>query len=122
MVNGKWEAFKASDVQLEFIRLDPFVRTALSFLGGYLQVTFKLPDVYGIFKFNVDYRRVGYTYLFSSTTVSVRPLEHTQYERFIPAAYPYYASSAAMIIGVFLFSFIQLYHQDVPQQQQQKKQ
>lgn len=113
MVNGKWEAFKAQDVQLEFIMLDPYVRTTLkSTASGHLTTKFVIPDVYGVFKLNIDYKRIGYTNLFSSVQVSVRPLEHTQYERFIPAAYPYYASSAAMIIGVFLFSFIQLYHQD----------
>ncbi len=113
MVAGKWEAFKATDVQLEFIMLDPYVRTSLkSGANGRLNTQFTIPDVYGVFKLNVDYQRVGYTHLFSSTQVSVRPLEHTEYERFIPAAFPYYASSAAMIAGVFLFSFIQLYHQD----------
>lgn len=113
MKNGKWESFKASDVQLEFIMLDPYVRTTLKAgTNGMLQTQFIIPDVYGVFKLNVDYQRLGYTHLFSSTQVSVRPLEHTQYERFIPAAFPYYASSAAMICGVFLFSFIQLYHQD----------
>jgi oligosaccharyltransferase complex subunit beta len=112
MKNGKWTPFDGTDVQLEFIRLDPFVRTTLKNVNNNLEARFKLPDVYGIFKFNVDYKRVGYTYLYSSTQMSVRPLEHTQYERFIPAAFPYYASSFAMIVGVFLFSFIQLYHQD----------
>lgn len=112
-VNGKWEAFKASDVQLEFIMLDPYVRTSLApSKSGALSTKFIIPDVYGVFKLNVEYKRIGYTNLFSSTQVSVRPLEHTQYDRFIPAAYPYYASSAAMIVGVFVFSFIQLYHQD----------
>jgi len=116
MRDGKWQPFQGTDVQLEFIRLDPFVRTTLTNKNGVLEARFQLPDVYGIFKFNVDYKRVGYTYLFSSTQMSVRPLEHTQYDRFIPAAFPYYASSFAMMVGVFLFSFIQLYHHDAPQQ------
>lgn len=111
--NGKWEAFKATDVQLEFIMLDPYIRTNLKPTPtGQFQTQFIIPDVYGVFKLNVDYSRTGLTHLFSSTQVSVRPLEHTQYERFIVAAYPYYASSGAMILGVFLFSFVQLYHQD----------
>lgn len=111
-VNGKWEAYTGSDVQLEFVRLDPFVRITLKNSKGNFNTQFKLPDVYGVFKFVVDYNRVGYTHTFSSTQVSVRPLEHTQYARFIPAAYPYYVSIFSMIIGVFLFSFIQLYHSD----------
>jgi len=112
--DGRWQPFQANDVQLEFIRLDPFVRTTLKPTGstGNLEAKFQLPDVYGIFKFNVDYKRLGYTYLYSSTQMSVRPLEHTQYDRFIPAAFPYYVSSFGMMLGVFLFSFIQLYHHD----------
>ncbi len=112
VVNGKWQPFRASDVQLEFVRLDPFVRTYLKFNNGYSNVQFQVPDVYGIFKFVVDYNRVGYTHLFSSEQVSVRPLQHTEYERFIPAAFPYYASAFTMMLGVFLFAFIQLYHSD----------
>lgn len=60
----------------------------------------------------VDYNRLGYTHLYSSTQVSVRPLEHTQYERFIKSAYPYYASAFSMMFGVFVFSFAFLYHKD----------
>lgn len=113
VVNGKWVQYKGDDVQLEFIMLDPYVRTTLKpATTGFLETKFIIPDVYGVFKLNVDYKRIGYTHLFSSNQVSVRPLEHTQYDRFIPAAYPYYASSAIMVVGVFLFSFIQLYHQD----------
>ena len=28
--DGKWVPFEADDVQLEFVRIDPFVRTALT--------------------------------------------------------------------------------------------
>lgn len=96
------------------------MRTTLKNTNGVLSVQFKVPDVYGIFKFVVDYNRVGYTHLFSSTQQSVRPLEHTQYERFIPAAFPYYASAFSMMIAVFLFTFIQLYHSDSRVEQKQK--
>mgnify|MGYP001810618464 CR=1 FL=1 len=120
-VNGKWIPFQGSDVQLEFVRLDPFVRTTLVNKNGDFETKFQIPDVYGIFKFVVDYKRIGYTNLFSSTQVSVRPLQHTEYDRFIPAAFPYYASAFAMMVGVFLFSFIQLYHQDLPQSNTIKK-
>lgn len=121
MVNGKWVPFQNNDVQLEFIRLDPFVRTTLVNKNGNFEAQYQLPDVYGIFKFEVDYNRVGYTHLFSSTQVSVRPLQHTEYDRFIPAAFPYYASAFSMMLGVFLFSFIQLYHNDAPSVEQKQK-
>ncbi|EDL80872.1 rCG30980, isoform CRA_c [Rattus norvegicus] len=107
--NGKWVPFDGDDIQLEFVRIDPFVRTFLKRKGGKYSVQFKLPDVYGVFQFKVDYNRLGYTHLYSSTQVSVRPLQHTQYERFIPSAYPYYASAFSMMAGLFLFSVVFLH-------------
>lgn len=96
--NGKWVPFDGDDIQLEFVRIDPFVRTFLkrkgmwdscqrchrthfplgnppgfdvvSSPGGKYSVQFKLPDVYGVFQFKVDYNRLGYTHLYSSTQVS----------------------------------------------------
>lgn len=128
--DGKWVPFAANDLQLEFVRIDPFVRMTLksnskcsniinsyvikSVLDGKFKANFKLPDVYGVFKFLVDYRRVGYTHLFDVQQVSVRPLLHTQYERFIRSAYPYYASSLSMMLGVILFSCVFLYHKEAP--------
>uniref|UniRef100_F1L1C8 Dolichyl-diphosphooligosaccharide--protein glycosyltransferase 48 kDa subunit n=1 Tax=Ascaris suum TaxID=6253 RepID=F1L1C8_ASCSU len=109
---GKWVPFTGKDVQLEFVRIDPFVRTTLKNTGGKLKAQFKLPDVYGVFKFLVDYRRIGYTHLYDVRQVSVRPLEHTQYERFIRSAYPYYASAFSMMLGVMLFSCVFLYHKE----------
>ncbi|XP_011355818.1 dolichyl-diphosphooligosaccharide--protein glycosyltransferase 48 kDa subunit [Pteropus vampyrus] len=107
--NGRWVPFDGDDIQLEFVRIDPFVRTFLKKKGGKYSVQFKLPDVYGVFQFKVDYNRLGYTHLYSSTQVSVRPLQHTQYERFIPSAYPYYASAFSMMAGLFLFSVVFLH-------------
>ncbi|XP_053625497.1 dolichyl-diphosphooligosaccharide--protein glycosyltransferase 48 kDa subunit [Plodia interpunctella] len=114
--HGQWKPFEAKDVQLEFVRIDPFVRTTLkSKPNGVYEAVFKVPDVWGVYQFKVDYDRVGYTRLYHSTQVSVRPLQHTQYERFIPSAYPYYVSAFSMMIGVFLFSFVFLYYkEDVP--------
>lgn len=112
--SGKWVPFQGKDVQLEFVRIDPFVRVTLKNNNGRLSAAFKLPDVLGVFKFLVDYRRVGYTHLYDVQQVSVRPLWHTQYERFIRSAYPYYASSFSMMIGLVMFSVVYLYHKDTP--------
>ncbi|EJY58138.1 AAEL017314-PA, partial [Aedes aegypti] len=73
-----------NDVQLEFVRIDPFVLTTLSHIGGKrYQAKFKIRGRVG-FQFKVNYDRIGYAHLYSTTQVSVRPLTHTQYERFIP--------------------------------------
>ncbi|CAG2227728.1 dolichyl-diphosphooligosaccharide--protein glycosyltransferase 48 kDa subunit-like [Mytilus galloprovincialis] len=116
---GKWVPFTAKDVQLEFVRIDPFVRTTLQPKNGKFSTTFKLPDVYGVYQFRVDYNRIGYTHLFSTTQVSVRPLEHTQYERFIYSAFPYYASAFSMMAGVVLFSIVFLHFKDEPKEKKE---
>ncbi|KAL3861042.1 hypothetical protein ACJMK2_007133 [Sinanodonta woodiana] len=110
--DGKWQPFQGQDIQLEFVRIDPFVRTTLTNKNGNLHTTFTLPDVYGVYQFRVDYNRIGYTHLFSTTQISVRPLQHTQYERFIPSAYPYYVSAFSMMFGVFIFSIVFLHFKE----------
>ncbi|XP_050413195.1 dolichyl-diphosphooligosaccharide--protein glycosyltransferase 48 kDa subunit [Patella vulgata] len=112
LTDGQWKPFQGKDVQLEFVRIDPFVRTTLKQKNGLLYVSFKLPDVYGVYQFRVDYNRVGYTRLFSTTQVSVHPLKHTQYERYIPSAYPYYISTFSMMFGVCIFSFVFLHYKE----------
>ncbi|VDN99037.1 unnamed protein product [Rodentolepis nana] len=107
--NGFWRDYVANDVQLELIRIDPFIRRYLKHTGHTYEMKMQLPDVYGVFKLVVDYNRPGYTSIFSASQISVRPFTHTQYERFIISAYPYYASSISMMIGVFFLSFVYLY-------------
>lgn len=114
LVNGEWVPFDARDVQMEFFRIDPFVRLYMNKTANkkFYGADFKLPDVYGVFQFKVDYNRIGYTHLFSTTQMSVRPFEHTQYERFIYSAYPYYVSAFSMLIGLFFFSLVFLHYRD----------
>ncbi|MPC50675.1 Dolichyl-diphosphooligosaccharide--protein glycosyltransferase subunit [Portunus trituberculatus] len=80
----------------------------------------QVPDVYGVYQFKVEYNRVGFTRLYSSTQVSVRPFTHLQYERFIECAYPYYASAFSMMVGVFLFSLVFLHHKESPSKTKHK--
>ena len=75
-----------------------------------METEFTLPDVYGVFQFRVDYERRGYTFVHDSEQVSVRPLLHTQYERFIVAAYPYYTGALSMMVGFVVFALVFLHH------------
>jgi len=109
LVQGTWQVFNGNDVQLEFVRIDPFVRLPLKKKDAVFYTKFMLPDVYGVYQFRVDYNRVGYTHLYSSTQVSSKPLLHTQYERFIPSAFPYYTSAFSMMAGVMVFSLFFLH-------------
>lgn len=67
---NRWVPYDIDDVQLEFVRIDPFVRTLLkNKSNGKYESIFKIPDVYGVYQFKVDYSRIGYTSLYSSTQV-----------------------------------------------------
>uniref|UniRef100_A0A7S3XL48 Dolichyl-diphosphooligosaccharide--protein glycosyltransferase 48 kDa subunit n=1 Tax=Heterosigma akashiwo TaxID=2829 RepID=A0A7S3XL48_HETAK len=109
--NGeKWEPFNTDDLQIEFVMLDPYIRKTMTNdgQGGY-STTLKTPDVYGVFKFHVLYRRPGLSVINFDTQVSVRPFKHDEYERFIPAAFPYYAGAFSTMAGFFVFSLFFLY-------------
>lgn len=70
---GIWTGYVSDDVQLEFVRIDPFVRTNLKRVpgsSGLYEARFKIPDVYGVYQFKIDYHRKGYTFVNSATQVS----------------------------------------------------
>ncbi|CAO3630802.1 unnamed protein product [Mucor hiemalis] len=112
--NNKWVPFEADDVQLEVIMLDPYIRTTLKQVPtqgesyGRFEANLRLPDVYGVFTFKVNYKRTGLTYILAEDQVSIRPFRHNEYPRFLTAAYPYYASTGSMIVGFIVFSAVWL--------------
>jgi len=107
---SKWVPYNANDVQLEFIMLDPYVRTFLkSDNKGKYSVEFTIPDVYGVFSFKVDYKRQGYTNINLKNIKSVRPFRHDEYPRFIYMAYPYYLSAISMAAGVVILTIFLLF-------------
>ena len=116
---SKWDPIKGDwapcscrrDIQLEFTMLDPFIRTSLPAVKGSpgkYSTTFRAPDRHGVFKFIVDYKRKGWSYLYSSTTVPVVPPRHDGYPRFLSAAWPYYAGAISTSVGFFVFSLVWL--------------
>ena len=74
----------------------------------------RAPDVYGVFQFKVNYWRPGYGSISVAEEVLVRPFRHDEFERFIPAAYPYYASTFSMMVGSFVLGAVVLYHKPIP--------
>ncbi len=95
--------FNGTDVQLEFVRIDPFVRTTLKNKGrekeilvvflliikkilnlaGQLEAQFRVPDTYGIFKFVIDYNRIGYTHLQTSTQVGFSHILKSKFKNYL---------------------------------------
>ncbi|KAK8946310.1 Dolichyl-diphosphooligosaccharide--protein glycosyltransferase 48 kDa subunit [Platanthera guangdongensis] len=57
-----WKPYVADDVQVQFYMMSPYVLKTLSTnLMGLYSTSFKVPDVYGVFRFKVEYQRLGYT-------------------------------------------------------------
>ncbi|XP_071722437.1 dolichyl-diphosphooligosaccharide--protein glycosyltransferase 48 kDa subunit-like [Rutidosis leptorrhynchoides] len=109
--SGKsWEPYVADDVQVQFYLMTPYVlKTLSSDQKGLYRASFKVPDVYGVFQFKVEYHKLGYTSLSLSEQSPVRPYNHNEYERFITTAFPYYGASFVTMAGFFVFSFVFLY-------------
>ncbi len=112
--DGEWVPFIADDMQMEFVMLDPYVRTTMKVnkVTGKFTAIFDAPDAYGIFKFRVLYRRPGFSVLHAETKVSLRPFKHDEYERFIPTAYPYYTSALTMGVAFLIFSILFIMSED----------
>ncbi|KAL2927491.1 Dolichyl-diphosphooligosaccharide--protein glycosyltransferase 48 kDa subunit [Bienertia sinuspersici] len=107
---ASWEPYIADDVQVQFYMMSPYVLKNLSTdKKGLYYTSFKVPDVYGVFQFKVEYHRLGYTSLSLSKQIPVRPFRHNEFERFITAAYPYYGSCFSMMAGFFIFALVHLY-------------
>jgi len=58
--DGKWVPFHASDVQLDFVRIDPFVRMTMVSKKGKFEAKFTIPDVYGVYQFKVSFFNLSF--------------------------------------------------------------
>lgn len=113
MVEDMWIPFQGRDVQLELVRVQPMIRTTLQpSEDGLLSASFRVPDLPGVYKFRVEYRRLGYSFIEAQQQVTVRPRMSSEQQRFEPAAYPFFAGAISMMFGVFVFSFVFLHHRD----------
>lgn len=103
---GVWGEYSVDDMQLEFVMLNPWVRTRLAPTGNGDNSTYAavvpVPDQIGIYKFRIAYYRPGVGGLELEEVVPIRPFLHNEYRRFIPMAYPYYAACFTMLASVFM--------------------
>lgn len=106
----------SDDLQVEFVMLDPYLRIFLRSIDGTstYSATFKAPDKYGIFKFRIDHKRVGYNHLHLESVAPLRNFKHNDYERFIWCASPYYAAAFCSMLSVLIVSYVFLYHSKHP--------
>ena len=102
---GGWKPYKAEDVQLEFVMLNPYERRTMKHDGrGNFSTTVMVPDQYGVFTFRVKYTRPGVSNLLVLEQANVRPYRHDEYDRFLICAFPYYTAALGYMAAFFLFS------------------
>ena len=108
---NSWKNYESDDVQLSFIMMNPYYINQMRRLYNKptYYAKFRAPEKHGVFKFIVDYHRTGFSYIFSSTKVPLRPFYHNEFPRFIPCAYPYYVSVFVILGAFILFSILFLY-------------
>ena len=100
----EWVPYVADDVQWEAVMLDAWTRAFMETDGsGRFWVRTKLPDQKGIYKLRVLYRRPLRSVVEMTTPITLRPLHHNEYDRFILSAYPYYTASFTLMAAVFVF-------------------
>ena len=107
-----WKNYVSDDIQLTFLMMNPYYINQMKRLSNNkptYYVKFRAPEKHGVFKFLVDYHRTGYSYIFSSTKVPLRPFYHNEFPRFLPCAYPYYTSVFVILGSSILFSVLFLY-------------
>ena len=109
-----WVPYTADDIQIEYVMMDPHVRDFLKYNAAKTrhELAFKIPDVYGIFKFKIVYNRLGYNPIKFEQVAPVRNYRHNDYERFLFCAYPYYASCFVSLVMVAIVSVLFLNHKD----------
>lgn len=125
---AQWGPYKAEDVQLEFIMLDPYYRITLPFEqvknGSAIYGTvFQIPDQHGMFTFKVDYKRSGLSFIDESVVVPVRHLANDEYPRSweITNSWVYVASFVAVVSAWLLFVFFYIYSAEKPITTDEKK-
>ncbi|ANB15578.1 Wbp1p [Sugiyamaella lignohabitans] len=134
--NGnEWVPFDASDVQLEFIMLDPYYRLTLSRNAtaeaaaedgsiAIYSTQFKAPDQYGMFTFKTEYQRPGYTFVEDARVVTVRHIANDEWPRSweITNSWVYLTSAGSVVIGWLVFVAFYLYTGYSPKKSDKKTQ
>ncbi|GAA5858696.1 hypothetical protein JCM8547_001428 [Rhodosporidiobolus lusitaniae] len=105
------------DLQASFTMLDPHLRVPLlpvshspspspsspGLVSYTYSATFAVPDRHGVFTLSCLHRRAGLETVEDKHTVSVVPLRHNEYERFITGAVPYYTGAASVSVAFVVF-------------------
>ncbi|KAL7068372.1 putative dolichyl-diphosphooligosaccharide--protein glycotransferase [Cryptosporidium serpentis] len=110
-INDKWEPYPYNDIQLELTMLNPYIRTGLQHKNDgdishtIFHTNIKVPEVFGIYKFVINHKRIGYNYILYESLVTIRSFRHDQNQRLLISAYPFY-TSFLLTLTLFIFFVI----------------
>ncbi|KAI9737769.1 MAG: oligosaccharyl transferase glycoprotein complex, beta subunit [Cirrosporium novae-zelandiae] len=115
-------------IQLEFSMLSPFHRLALTPISNtpnstIYSVSFTLPDQHGIFRFEVNYKRLLLTNVDEKREVTVRHFAHDEWPRSfrISGAWVWISGIWVVVAGWIGFLALWLYSAPVDQAKKEKK-
>ncbi|OII71738.1 dolichyl-diphosphooligosaccharide-protein glycosyltransferase beta subunit [Cryptosporidium ubiquitum] len=117
-IDNKWEDYESEDIQLEFTMLDPYIRTYLKkstedSQSSTFSSTFKIPEVWGVYKFVINHKKIGFNTISYESITTVRNFRHDQNERFIISAMPYYSAFILAIISFCYFTLLFFTQNDI---------
>jgi len=118
--DGVWQPFNATDIQLELIMLDPYIRATLKQQpitnphSSTYAIDLMVPDHCGVFTFKVDYRRYGLSWIKETDVIAIHPLHYNEFPRYLIQGLPYYFGAFSMLVGFIIISILALYHEDNP--------
>ncbi|XWS63040.1 hypothetical protein CRYUN_Cryun06bG0062700 [Craigia yunnanensis] len=114
-----WEPYVADDVQVQFYMMSPYVLKTLSNDRKVCHLPLEIIWVYIPHHLRFRMYMVYFNSRLSTKSfgIQVYPFQsrfllghrHNEYERFIPAAYPYYGAAFSMMAGFFIFFFVHPY-------------
>jgi oligosaccharyltransferase complex subunit beta len=110
--DGTFVPYIATDIQLEFRRLDPQYRLTLEqkcSKSATYSTALKVPDMLGVSKMSVVYNRYGFTFIDEEIEVSVIQFRHDEFPRFLTIAFPYYTNVFLVMGACFTFIVFFLY-------------
>lgn len=84
--------------------------------------TFQLPDRLGVYTFRTHWSRPGWTFIDVKDVAPVRPFNHDEEQRFLPASWPYAAASFSTVVGFLVFVVLWLCGEDKEEDKKLKTQ
>ncbi len=104
IANNRSTPFRATDVELQVVLVETVAQIILTGNeNGTFSGQFRAPDVPGVYRLRVAYRRPGFSNILSIARVTVRPFNHDEFERFLPIAYPFYTGLVSLLVGFVTF-------------------